>query len=340
MRQCFFKTTLVVVFAMVSMCAMAQRVVNGVELSNKEVAQYLVKNSKDSVLMAESVKINKTDTIVVKRIAFVLSDGRLAAKSDTIVYRPTVKVIAAVSPVKKDSLYKASVKTRFVEKLYDDKKRDTYYAYCDSVPGVSYSDPNAGKIVLRGADKYGWGVNLYAGYQMAEHVNSPVAGAGLEYTRSWWGAYLNGEAGYSKYTHNAVKAGEKYWSFRAESALMLQPFKFDSFNQNRLFFFGGIGFESYETDSKTYVDEEGKASDFRSWGNYMYPTAGLKFEHRIFSTGNSLYLTAQWRGLEGIIQNSGSEKYNAFMMTVGFNFGIFRNKVANMSLKEVRALTK
>jgi hypothetical protein len=243
-----------------------------------------------------------------------------------------------MNPTTAAALEETSVDTRFTEAVVGrDSKRDTYYAICDSVKGVSEDDPDAGKVVLRSADKYGWGVNFYAGYQLAENVNSPVVGAGLEYNRSWWAVGLQGEVGKSKYTHNAVNAGKDYWSFRAESWAAVQPFKFDAYNQNRLFFFGGIGFESYETDSKETTDDAGNKVSFRSWGNYMYPTAGVRFEHRFFSTGNSLYLTAQWRRLSGIIQNSSSERYNALMLSVGFNFGVFRNKVG-MSKSEVRAL--
>ncbi len=60
MRQCFFKTTLVVVFAMVSMCAMAQRVVNGnhsgeSHVSNKQAEFEAIKAEKE----AYKIKVGK-----------------------------------------------------------------------------------------------------------------------------------------------------------------------------------------------------------------------------------------------------------------------------------------
>ena len=325
---------MMVSFAAVS--ANAQEVINGINTRDaKACMSYLVNNKKDTIASVSKV-IEGQDTVVVRRSVY-LSGEKLIARQDTLVYRPTVKTVTVVNKDKAEDLYKASVETRFAEKAFDDASRDTYYAYSDSVAGVSEGDLNAGKIVLRSANKYGWGVNLYAGWQFAEHVNSPVIGAGLEYSRSWWAAMLSGEAGYSKYTSNAVNAGDKYWSFRTEALAALQPFRFDAYNQNRLFLFGGLGFEWYSTESKPFTDEAGNEYEFKSWGNFLYPTAGIRFEHRFFSTGNSLFISAQWRQLSGVIQNASTERYNALMLSVGFNFGFFRN-TTGMSKSAVKAL--
>ena len=322
--------------AFVAMSANAQEVVNGINTRDaKACMEYLVNNKKDTIASVSICKAGK-DSIVVRRLVF-LAGERLMARQDTTIYRPTVKTVTVVNKDKAEDLYKASVETRFAEKAFDDAARDTYYAYSDSVDGVSAGDINAGKVVLRSANKYGWGVNLYAGWQFAEHVNSPVIGAGLEYSRSWWAAMLSGEAGYSKYTHNAVNAGDKYWSFRTEALAALQPFRFDAYNQNRLFLFGGLGFEWYSTESKPFTDEAGNEYMFKSWGNFLYPTAGIRFEHRFFSTGNSLFISAQWRQLSGVIQNASTERYNALMLSVGFNFGFFRN-TTGMSKSAVKNL--
>lgn len=332
----FFRTAVLVVFTLVAIASNAQEVINGISTSDAKACwNYLVKNSKDTIASVSTCKAGK-DSIVVRRLVF-LAGEKLMARQDTLIYTPVVKTIKVVNKDKEEALYKASVETRFAEKAYDDASRDTYYAYSDSVAGVSEGDLNAGKIVLRSANKYGWGVNLYAGWQFAENVNSPVIGAGLEYSRSWWAAMLSGEAGYSKYTSNAVNAGDKYWSFRTEALAALQPFRFDSYNQNRLFLFGGLGFEWYSTESKPFTDEAGNEYEFKSWGNFLYPTAGIRFEHRFFATGNSLFVSAQWRQLSGIIQNASTERYNALMLSVGFNFGFFRN-TTGMSKSAVKNL--
>lgn len=326
-----------VMVAFVAMSANAQRVVNGISTSDAKACwNYLVENQKDTIASVVSAYSNGQDSIVVRRSVY-LAGEKLMARQDTLVYHPTVKTVTVVNKEKAENLYKASVETRFAEKAYDDASRDTYYAVADSVKGVSEGDIDAGKIVLRSANKYGWGINIYAGWQFAENVNSPIIGAGLEYSRSWWAGVLNAEAGYSKYTHNAVNAGEKYWSFRTEALAALQPFRFDAYNQNRLFLFGGVGFEWYSTESKPVIDEAGNEYEFKSWGNFMYPTAGIRFEHRFFSTGNSLFVSAQWRQLSGVIQNISNERYNALMLSVGLNFGFFRN-TTGMSKSAVKAL--
>ena len=333
----FFKS--IIFMMMVSFAAIAvnaQEIVNGINTRDaKACMSYLVNNKKDTIASVSKV-IEGQDTVVVRRSVY-LSGEKLIARQDTLIYTPVVKTIQVVNKEKAENLYEASVNTRFAEKAFDDAARDTYYAVADSVAGVSEGDINAGKVVLRSANKYGWGVNLYGGWQFAENVNSPVIGAGLEYSRSWWAGILNAEAGYSKYTHNAVNAGEKYWSFRTEALAALQPFKFDAYNQNRLFLFGGIGFEWYSTESKPYTDEVGNEYMFKSWGNFLYPTAGIRFEHRFFSTGNSLFISAQWRQLSGVIQNASTERYNALMLSVGFNFGFFRN-TTGMSKSAVKNL--
>ncbi len=333
----FFKSIIVMVMvAFVAVSANAQEVINGINTRDaKACMSYLVKNSKDTIASV-STFVKGQDSVVVRRSVY-LSGEKLIARQDTLVYHPTVKTVTVVNKDKTAALYKASVETRFSEKAFDDAARDTYYAVADSVAGVSEGDINAGKVVLRSANKYGWGINLYGGWQMAENVNSPIIGAGLEYSRSWWAAMLSGEAGYSKYTHNAVNAGEKYWSFRSEALAALQPFRFDRYNQNRLFLFGGLGFEWYSTESKPFTDEAGNVYEFKSWGNFLYPTAGIRFEHRFFSTGNSLFVSAQWRQLSGVIQNASTERYNALMLSVGFNFGFFRN-TTGMSKSAVKNL--
>ena len=338
MRHSILKS--IIFMVMVSFAAIAvnaQEVINGISTSDAKACwNYLVNNKKDTIASVVSSYKKGQDSIVVRRSVF-LAGEKLMARQDTLVFTPVVKTVRVVNKEKSEQLYKASVNTRFAEKAFDDAARDTYYAYSDSVAGVSEGDLNAGKVVLRSANKYGWGVNLYAGWQMAENVNSPVIGAGLEYSRSWWAGILNAEAGYSKYTHNAVNAGEKYWSFRTEALAALQPFRFDAYNCNRLFLFGGIGFEWYSTESKPYKDDAGNEYMFKSWGNFLYPTAGIRFEHRFFSTGNSLFVSAQWRQLSGVIQNASTERYNALMLSVGFNFGFFRN-TTGMSKSAVKAL--
>lgn len=82
----FLRTALVVVFALMAIAISAQRVVSGVELSKKQVAEYLVKNPTDTVVMALSeVKKEGEMRFVERRIGFI-SEKKLVSRRDTLVY--------------------------------------------------------------------------------------------------------------------------------------------------------------------------------------------------------------------------------------------------------------
>lgn len=88
MRQFFFRTVLVIVFALVAGASNAQRVVNGVELgwSTKQAGRHLVENPSDTVILAVSeVKKEGGIRYVEKRKGFIL-DGKLVSRRDTTVY--------------------------------------------------------------------------------------------------------------------------------------------------------------------------------------------------------------------------------------------------------------
>jgi hypothetical protein len=326
MKKISLKSIIAMMVAFVCMSANAQRVVKDIDSKNVNACwQYLVNNKKDTI---ETVILFQNGEI---RRTVYITEGILTAWQDTTLYNKVE--ISNVSQEKLDTLRRNSLQSTANEQAFKGKARDNIW--------TETLLPNGEVMItsLRGADQDGFGVNLYAGYQLAEHINDFSFGAGVEYTRPWWGIYLNAELGKSFYTSNAVKEGD-YLCFRAESALMVQPIKLDKNNQNRLFIFGGMGFETYETDSKEISNPDGTTTLFRSWGNYMYPTAGVKIEHRIPTTGNSWYLAVQWRGLEGVLQNSNPERYSAVMFTVGFEKGIFRNKVHNMTRRAIKKLLK
>lgn len=82
----FFRTALFAVFALVAIAASAQRVVNGVKLSKKQVAEYLVSNPSDTVVMTLSeVKKEGEMRFVERRIGFI-SGKKLVSRRDTLVY--------------------------------------------------------------------------------------------------------------------------------------------------------------------------------------------------------------------------------------------------------------
>lgn len=86
MRHSFLRTAVLAVFALMAIAISAQRVVNGVKLGKKAVAEYLVKNPSDTVVMALSeVKKEGEMRFVERRIGFI-SGKKLVSRRDTLVY--------------------------------------------------------------------------------------------------------------------------------------------------------------------------------------------------------------------------------------------------------------
>lgn len=78
-----------IMVAFVAMSANAQRVVNGIKLGKKAVAEYLVKNPTDTVVMALSeVKKEGEMRFVERRIGFI-SEKKLVSRRDTLIYLET-----------------------------------------------------------------------------------------------------------------------------------------------------------------------------------------------------------------------------------------------------------
>lgn len=82
----FLRTALFAVFALVAIAINAQKCVNGIKLSKKAVAEYLVKNPTDTVIMALSeVKKENEIRYVERRIGFI-SGKKLVSRRDTLIY--------------------------------------------------------------------------------------------------------------------------------------------------------------------------------------------------------------------------------------------------------------
>ena len=87
MKTNFFKAILVIVLALVAIASNAQRVVNGVQWSKKQVAEYLITHPSDTVIMTLS-EIRKEGNVraVERRIGYFLGE-KLAARKDTLLYK-------------------------------------------------------------------------------------------------------------------------------------------------------------------------------------------------------------------------------------------------------------
>ena len=324
---------MVMAFFALTLNVNAQSVVNGDTLTVSQITEYLTQNPKDTVKVFVKETQNGDSLNIVHRLYYREGD-KYKTRQHTHTKMKNREAIR--------ELYRSSVDTRFEENLYSSRRRDVYYYQVEGIPGVMGADRHRGKIVARAANKYGWGFDFFAGYQFAEHIIAPLGGLGVKFDQPVWMVSLSAELGQSKTSATAQVPGEKYLTSRTELGLGFQPFMFDKYNQNRLFVGAKLGWEWYKTD--TPADEYGNY--FRSEGNYLYPSLFLRYEYRMFTTGNSWYtelscsrkqyvVQETWR--DGVMIQSGVTKpMYSIELKVGFELGFGRDKVKNVSLRDIR----
>ena len=330
----FFKAMMVMAFAFVTLNSVnAQSLKDGKNMSEAQIAQFLTTNPKDTVKVFVSETF-ANDTLCVTTRLYYKDREKFVTRLHKDKSVQNSEMMSA--------LVKASVDTRFEEALYDSRRRDVYYYHAEGLPGVMGADRHAGKIVAKAANKYGWSFQFFAGGQFAEHIIAPLGGVGVRFTQPIWMVGLTAELGQSKTSDMAQAPTEKYLTSRTEVALGFQPFRFDKFNQHRLFFGAKLGWEWYKTD--TPADKEGNY--FRSEGNYLYPSVFLRYEYRMFATGNSWFAelscsrkqyVVQEEWSDGVMIKSGETRPMVSVeLKVGFDLGFGRDKVKNASWKQLR----
>ena len=345
MKKFKFIAAIVAAFFAV-LTASAQNVVSNISTSDFGACKtYLTAHPTDTIRSTETVvasadkvinggKIAAGDTLLCTVSVFKNADGKIAQhksyfkkehKKGETRYATDMEKAAAIDRKAEDSQFTHNLTEGRKANRKDIKgyKSDDVREMYNSVRG------NAGVVVEKSADKDGWSVEGQASYQVAEDCNSVGGSLGLAYTGSWWQVYVNGGITRTLYTENANHAGQDYWVYKAESGLLVQPFKFDRYDQNRLFIGGGCGWEHYKTDSQEWTGDDGQVYDMSSAGNYMYLHGDIKFEHRFFATGNSLYAKCQVRQKKFIYQNADTKSKLALEFAVGMNLGIFRHRINN-----------
>lgn len=349
MKNVFFKAIIIMMVALVSQAAGAQIVSDAykAELLKQQPSpeavemcrQYLLVNPTAIIEVRfdepqyfaaaeagvmDGKQINAGDTLAL--IGYNVYAVKDAAGNIKAARQPvfTQKVLLTSAPVRVANydqvvaLDRKAVETMFEYDITSGHRRD--------VRGYQMStsmDSPDGKAIKKAADKDGWAVQVEGAYQYADQCCAFTGLAGLSYTGKWWQVSLMGGATRTFYSDNAIHDG-KYWAYGTEATLWLQPFKFDKFDQHRLYLGGGTGWEWYRTDSK-----ETERGFLQSEGNYIYPVLGVQYEYRMFATGNSFYAKLQWRQKKLIVQNADREVSNALEVSVGFRLGFMRNRISH-----------
>lgn len=297
-------------------------------LSNSQIAELLQVEDSVAILVG---KTTKSDTVVYVYDSFVKKE-----RGKIIRYKNNELRIASSSrkpdilkddswktqkPVGlSDNLYVDGLKTQNIAKKNADKDRDAYVALVNGMP-----------VELQSRNRYGWSLTPFAGYQFSKNLNSPTLGAALEFSQRWGFLSAQAEYGKSKFSEFSQNPGKEYGTFRTEFRVGWKPFKIDQFDTHRVSLTAGFGFEYYGTDSPAH-----DGGFIRSWGNVLYPTAGIQYENRGFNRGHSWAILLQWRALNSVVQNDDLKTKHAFVATVRLPIHLFRNKVKNVSTKQIK----
>jgi hypothetical protein len=300
-------------------------------LSNKEIVKMLENEDSIMVLTNES-SLNDTTCYVYdlyakegsKIIRYKNNELRIASSSrkpdvlSDVLKDDSWKTQKPVGL--SDNLYVDGLKTQNVAKKNADKDRDAYVAVVNGMP-----------VELQSRNRYGWSLTPFVGYQFTSNLNSFTVGAAAEFSQRWGFLSAQAEYGKSKFSEFSQNPGKEYGTFRTEFRVGWKPFKIDQFDTHRVTLTAGFGFEYYGTDSPVH-----DGGWIQSWGNVLYPTAGIQYENRGFNRGYSWSFLLQWRALNSVVQNDELVTKHAIVGTLRVPIHIFRNIVKNVPKKKIK----
>lgn len=323
------KSLIFAMLATVSLTASAQKIVVGNVQDFEACRFYLVENPSDTIVN-ENVEV-----IVLDDPGKFSAQGVVAGDTlyrDTIVYvmdgrvkrQPRYTKLATCEVVRLvydgevlAKIDRAAAQTQVAEKLAEGKKRDLYY-YQSSVA----SDTD-GKVVKKGADKFGWGVPLEVGYRNGKDIAGITAAIGGSYSFSWGRADLLFRFARSRFTENADHAGDHYNTYGARLGGHFKVLSFDRFQTWNAYIGGGVGWDWFQTDSKETVEY----GLLQSKGSDPYGFAELTVSKRFFATGWEVYGKIGWEQAPSIYQNADTKYTNCVKLTVGVNLPLLRHWV-------------
>ncbi len=309
------------VFALVAIAASAQE---SFKLSGNEGSYtiYYHQMSEDEIIyhlqIEDEVRILKSsqgDSIFIVDRYYVGNEGLSVKEERFTVERRKVLPSTWENQVRN---------TQVVEKLYDDRRRHTYFAEA----------PDGSRVVLKSVNTYGWGINVFGGYEYFESISAPVFGAGVEFTQPHWMLSAYGEGGWAKYSDAAVNAGQKYMNYRTSIEGGIQPFKFDKIDQHRLYIVAGLKFKWNKTDTKEVEGE----SWITSWGSHISPVLGLKYSFIPFCNGDALSVQVTGEQIRWFFTNKADKVNWGVNFKFTYTFGTGRDKIKNVSSSELLRL--
>lgn len=318
-----------VVMVAFGITANAQKCVVG-DVQNFEASRfYLMENPLDTIVNenVEVIAIGDPgkyaaqgvvpgDTLYRDTIVYVM-DGRVKRQPryTKIVKSKVVRLVYDGELVAK--VDHAAAETQTAEKLAEGKRRDLYY-YQSSV-----SADTDGKVVKKGADKFGWGMPIEVSYRNGKDLSGVSAAIGGSYSFSWGRADLLFRFARSRFTENADHAGDHYNTYGARLGGHFKVLSFDKYQTWNAYIGGGVGWDWFQTDSRETVEY----GLLQSKGSDPYGFAELTVTKRFFATGWEIYGKLGWEQAPSIYQNSDTKYTNCFKITLGVNLPVLRHWV-------------
>ena len=198
----------------------------------------------------------------------------------------------------------------------------------EDLPYIQFYQADDGTI-LKAADAVGWGIELFAGagYMHADPYFTPEAGLSVRYDAKKVSYRVSASALWREYNAESIEPGKKYISYSADAAFHVNLLNED-WHVNVLSLYANVGYmygqHRYALNAET---EDGTWSTvIKHNGSGLTFGGGLEYRAQFFATGNALTVRAGYKTLPNTYVNDTHTEGMAYI-SIGFNFGIGRNKV-------------
>lgn len=200
-----------------------------------------------------------------------------------------------------------------------------------SLPYIQAFQASDGTI-LKAADSEGFGIEIFAGYHYAEEqYHAPSFGLSGRYDAKKVSYRLSASATTREYNDEAVKAGNRYWSYAADGAFHVNLFN-RGYHVNVLSVYGTIGYlygqHRYAVGEEIDVNGDTIQKTVKHNGSGVTYGGGLEYRRQFFATGNALSIRCGYRTLPNTFVNN-TKVFGTLYAEIGFNFGCKRSRVRN-----------
>jgi len=197
----------------------------------------------------------------------------------------------------------------------------------ENMPYIQAYQTDEGEI-LKSADACGWGVEIFAGYNLSETINSPVAGLSGRYDGKKVSYRLSVSAMTREYNDEAIEAGKRYFAYAAEGAFHVNLFN-KGYHTNVLSLYATVGYiygKHHYAVADIEVEDGTIERSVRHNGSGLTYGGGIEYRRQFFATGNALAIRIGCQRLPDTWNNNTKDKV-MYGATLGFNFGLGRNRV-------------